>query len=551
VPLGGLFLSALMGCGILQEPTSKPTTLFYKESGRPLEQTLLVGASNVREIPSAKPEKKMAEEEASREIPPIEEMAQVETAPPISAKDQLRPQLADLEDTASEEEVIPPEPDFMDLSLNKKSQACLSFLLAQERRSRVARILLRSEMYVPVIQQYLREEGVPEELAYLVGVESGFTAHARSRAGAVGWWQFMAPTGRKYGLRIDWWIDERQDLEKSTRAAARYLRDLFKMFGDWKLAMAAYNCGENGVARAIKKQGTRDYVSLHLPRETRNFVPSYLAMRHLCRHRERYEFPKTGAKPPSWVKVRVGSSVDLRVIAECSGSSYEDIKDLNRELLRWCTPPDYKEYRVAIPLQGHPGFQEKLAKTTTASGLKWIKHRVSPGESLSVIASHYGIPMREIAQLNSVRNCNRISVGDILLIPTKPGQYEEAPRELKMASESHHAVRPGENLWTIAKRYGVSSSSLAAANGIEEGQLIFPGDRLSIPGVTSIRKAAASKERKEPEVRTYTVRKGDTIWRIAKLSRTTVREIQRANNLSSTGLIRPGDVLKIPIRNQQ
>jgi len=193
-----------------------------------------------------------------------------------------------------------------------------------------------------------------------------------------------------------------------------------------------------------------------------------------------------------------------------------------------------------------------LAKAMKNHEVKWQRHTVQSGESLSTIARRYGVAVTEIARLNSIKNQNRISVGDNLIIPTQPGRFNlpvDPPKPT--TAPSYHVVRPGENLWNIAKRYGISSSTLVTANGIRERQTIHPGDRLIIPGSGYTPKATAAKETKKPEIQTYTVRKGDTIWSIAKVSQISVREIQKANNLDPNGLIRPGDVLKIPIHTNQ
>jgi membrane-bound lytic murein transglycosylase D len=227
-------------------------------------------------------------------------------------------------------------------------------LFTEKLRERFSLWLRRSGKYLELMKGILKEKDIPEEIVFLPLIESGFNPYAYSRARAVGYWQFIASTAKKYGLKINWWMDERRDPVKSTVAAANYLKDLYEMFGSWNLAMAAYNAGEGKILKALNKTKAEDYWALlntrYIRKETKNYVPKFIAASLIATNPESFGFEDIEYHAPlNYDKVSIESPVDLEVIAECAETSMEVIKELNPELRRWCTPPDVSEYILRVP----------------------------------------------------------------------------------------------------------------------------------------------------------------------------------------------------------
>jgi membrane-bound lytic murein transglycosylase D len=436
--------------------------------------------------------------------------------------------------------------------------------------------LKRSGRYLPMIRKIFKEEGVPLDLGYLALVESGLNPRARSWAEARGLWQFIGSTGRQYKLRQTWWLDERLDPAKSTRAAARYLKDLKRQFGDWRLAVAAYNCGPGRVRQAIRRGNTKDVWQLRLPKETRNYVPSFMAVAILSKRPEAFGFVDVPiAQPLTFDEVTLDGCTDLRVAAECVSTSYQSLKSLNPELHRWCTPPGVRGYRLKLPKGTASLFLSQYAQVPDSEKIEWLRHRVRRGEVLSGISKRYHIPMRSVMDVNNLRNPNRLRVGQVLLIPgPAPDGMRLTDRSLgslpkERGEKVFYVVRKGDTLSEIAEKYGVGLTSLRRWNNLK-GSLIRTGKRLTIrlPGERELVYAAASLERaqqsghsktpssvtvraKEADDRSsgasetvYVVRRGDTLSGIARRYGTTVKDLRRRNALRRS-LIRPGERLTI------
>jgi hypothetical protein len=295
------------------------------------------------------------------------------------------------------------------------------------------RWLGRTRRYMTMINAILRENGLPEDLSYIALIESGLNPMARSRANAVGMWQFMKGTGKRYGLRVDWWIDERHDPEKSTRAAARYLKDLYAQFGSWYLAAAGYNAGEGRVMRAMRKHGSEDFwvIANHkktLKRETRDYVPKYLAAMLIAKDPALYGFSESEleyAEGLAFDRVKITYATDLRVIAGAAGTTVEEIRRLNPELLRWFTPPGYAEYEIKIPAGAAGVFHEKIADIPPPQRLEFHAHRVRRGETLYSIAKRYGTPVKPIMYLNNLKSAKRIRAGATIYVPVRAGDLRK------------------------------------------------------------------------------------------------------------------------------
>jgi membrane-bound lytic murein transglycosylase D len=305
--------------------------------------------------------------------------------------------------------------------------------------------LSRGARYLPTMSSILRKEGLPEELVYLPIIESGFRTDAVSHAGAAGPWQFIPATGRRYGLRIDTYVDERRDPIKSTRAAARYLRDLYDMFGDWHLSLAAYNWGENNISRILQRGDAEDFWQMSdrgfLCRETRDYVPKFLAAMQMAEEPQAYGFDPPIERPMRYDIVEVDRSIPLSTVARLSEASTEEIKELNPALLRGVTPP--RLYSVRLPKGSKEVFQvayaglaEELraqpaprrpAKARRGAAKGSRKHKVRRGDTIASIADRYDVAPKALMAANGIRNPNKILVGQTLTVPTAAaGQIQVA-----------------------------------------------------------------------------------------------------------------------------
>jgi membrane-bound lytic murein transglycosylase D len=294
-------------------------------------------------------------------------------------------------------------------------------VLSQDIRGRFAIWLARSGRYVRMMKNILREEGIPEEMVWLSLIESGFNTRAYSRSRAAGPWQFIASTGKRYGLTINWWVDERRDPVKSTRAAARYLRDLHEMFDSWSLAMASYNAGENKIKRAIRRTGSKDYWRLlktrYIRRETKNYVPKFIAARLIAVNPQQYGFTDIRYHEDlTYDEVVLEHAFSLDVLARCAGTTVDVLKGLNPELRRWSTPP-VRHYTLRIPRGTRERFLANLPAVPEGQRLSVKVHRVRPGDTVSEIAKKYRVPSQAIISYNKLTRRGFIREGQRLLIP--------------------------------------------------------------------------------------------------------------------------------------
>jgi membrane-bound lytic murein transglycosylase D len=314
-----------------------------------------------------------------------------------------------------------------DYSDNKLAVAAVNknILLFTDRiREKFSLWLSRSGKYLDLMKEILQEKGVPEEIVFLSLIESGFNPYAYSPARAVGHWQFIASTAKRYGLTINWWKDERRDPVKSTTAAASYLKDLYEMFGSWNLALAAYNAGEGRILKALNRTKTDDYWSLlstsHIKKETKEYVPKFIAASLIANRPEDFGFVNLEYHPPlNYDKVTIKSPVDLEVIAECAETTIEVIKELNPELRRWCTPPDVPEYTLRIPEGKKDIFLEKLSQVPEKDLLTIDSYRVKKGDTLKSISNKTGVPVQVILDLNSMEKIIPLTPGAQIYLPPK------------------------------------------------------------------------------------------------------------------------------------
>jgi membrane-bound lytic murein transglycosylase D len=350
--------------------------------------------------------------------------------------------------------------------------------------------LVRSGKYLPMIQEILNENGLPEDLAYLALIESGFNPHARSHANAVGIWQFMLWTGRYNGLRTDWWIDERKDPEKASHAAARHLRDLYSQFDSWYLAAAGYNAGAGRIRKAIRKNRTEDFWVIAknrrtLKRETRHYVPKYLAAMIIAKDPEKYGFHNiVPEEPVTYKKVRVDGPTDIKVIAKAAGISTHEIKKLNPELRRWFTPPDYPGYEIKIPEDRYEAYISNMTSLPKQKRVRFHRHKVRNGDTLSTIAESYRTSVKPIMYLNNLKSRSFIRAGSTLFVPVRVGTKTRKARKRFVKATLHiegtHIVKRGDTLWDLSMKYNIPVKKMMRLNKIRKSDKIRPGQRLYI-----------------------------------------------------------------------
>lgn len=349
-------------------------------------------------------------------------------------------------------------------------------------RAEMTRWLARRSRYRRLIEGILVEEGLPSDLLYLAMIESGLNPRAYSSAHASGMWQFIPSRARMYELRVDWWVDERRDPEKATRAACAYLKDLEQMFGSWPLAMAAYNSGEGRVGRARKRQPScRDFWCLDLPRETENFVPKFMAALVIGSDPEAYGFSEYDTEPPlRYDSLELTQTTDIDVIAQAAGTTSAQIRALNPALRRSCTPSGDEPFTVHVPFGSGPRCLAELLSLPSDQRLAWGRHRVSKGETLSEIAAAHGTTVRAVAEVNKIRNTNRITAGDYLLIPGAARAGTAGAGD-----GMTYVVRPGDTVSSIAQRHGKNTNDILRWNGLGWDSKIYPGDKIRI-GTSSL-----------------------------------------------------------------
>ncbi len=472
--------------------------------------------------------------------------------------------LTELAQSALQEEDSP----LLPVETNERVESFIE-LFQGSQKEWMERAFYRAGRYSDRMKEILREEGLPEELVYLALIESGFNPYAYSRARAMGIWQFIPGTARRYGLVINWWIDERRDLEKSTRAAAQYLKNLYGLFDDWYISAAAYNAGEGKLQRAIRKYDSTCFWDLsryrYLRRETKNYVPRFLAALTIAREPEQYGFADVQFDAPLlYETATVPDATDLAVIAKGCGTSLSLLNQLNPQLIRGCTPPDYPDYEVKIPLGTKEAFLAYYSQLDPKERITFRRHRINKDETLSHIALKYGVSINSIVAMNRLRSRNSIREGRSLIIPL-PASYriaEHKPRThrpVKLPDLSDqgyrkvvHVVEKGDSLWLIGNRYGVSLPSLRRWNRTNGTTRIRPGQKIVVwvkvkdpdaeppPEMVKIEAAASSAQ----EI-WYTVRPGDSLWEIARRFGVTVSDLSRWNQIDTGRPIRPGLRLRI------
>lgn len=424
-------------------------------------------------------------------------------------------------------------------------------------RETFARWLKRSEAYLPQVRDALTRHGLPQDLAMLPFAESGYNVNAYSWAGAGGMWQFMPFTGRKYGLTVDWWLDERRDPKLATEAAAKYLAFLNDMFGDWYLALAAYNAGEGKIARALEGTNTDDFFQLltrnnrlggkaRLKTETQHYVPKFVAITKIFQNLEALGFePVRWDAAPRLELVTVPGGTDLLALAKAGGMSWDEFHDLNPAFRRQVSPPD-RQVSVAIPTAKRMPMLAYLENPSTRPYAGFITHLVKKGESVGVLAKRYRVPAEVVTQVNGPA----LKPGEYAMIPAS-STGEKMPEALKRtrkiaSSRSNYTVGKNDNMWSIAKKFKINARTLLVANGLANSTSIKPGMQLYIPDSSAQAQKKTGKQaaKAREQVTRYTVRQGDTLQTVSRKFGVTAQALKGWNNLKGGGL-RAGETLKV------
>ncbi|MFK8139144.1 MAG: LysM peptidoglycan-binding domain-containing protein [Bdellovibrionales bacterium] len=425
------------------------------------------------------------------------------------------------------------------------------------------RYLGRSSRYLPLMKQILREEGLPEDLVYVALIESGFRSSAVSHANAVGYWQFIRGTGSRYGLRINAVLDERQDFVLATRAAAKYLKSLHLLFDDWYLAIASYNVGENRVKRMVMRYHTRSFWDLarmrKLPRETRNYVPKFLAARMIGKNPEKYGFTDVDYQPElQFETLEYSKPINIRKLATHANISLTELKSLNPALKTDYAPLDRDgKLRVKVPAG-------KLLAATTATEISKVdnvsrmkrmlaqttgSYKVRRGDTLGHIARKYRTSVRNLRNMNRLGKRSFIRVGQRLKVPMSGARAAKAVKSRKRVvasvskGEKIHRVRKGETLSHIAERYGIGLSKLLRANRLSMRSRIAIGQKLIVPGQKN--DGAVKPKARKTGSNSHKVRRGDTLIGIANDNGISLSKLLRINNLSKRSKIFIGQKIKL------
>lgn len=489
--------------------------------------------------------------------------------------EEIREEITDLEEFLFPDSVlfgnstVVDSSSLMPITLNEKVRAAIRYFQTKGRAV-FTKWLERSGKYEKIIKNVLREHELPEELTYLAMIESGFNPSARSYARAAGMWQFISATGKYYGLRQNWWFDERRDYLKATRAAAEHLRDLNNRFkGDWYLALAGYNCNPKRVENNMRRYNTSDYWKLSkLPRQTRNYVPTFLAATIIAKDPKKFGFYIEKYKPVEVDTVIISESIDLNVVAESVDTTYAFIKEINPAVLRWVTPPGIDNFALYLPKGRKGKFQEAYALMPESDKRSWVRHKIASGESLSTIAKKYHSTISVLKSTNQL-NGNTIRAGQYLLIPvpqnkkhyyasndnynepaTKRNRVRKSNKVTKENSAEYspvkYKVKKGDTLGAIAEAYATRANKIRSWNGLYYGQHIYPNQQLTlyVPKNGFTAGKDVTKQPTEPNTTYYTVRPGDTLWDISKKYNISITSLKKLNKKTSSS-IKPGELLKV------
>lgn len=420
------------------------------------------------------------------------------------------------------------------------------------------RVFTRGQRYLPYITNELEARGLPLELALLPIVESAYDPFAYSHGRASGLWQIVPGTGTRFGIRQNWWYDGRRDVVDATNGALNYLAYLHKLMdGDWLLAVASYNSGEGNVLKAkrrnVKAAKPTDFWHLNLPRETESYVPKLMALVEIVRNPGAYNLTLPDVThEPQFAITDIGGQLDLALAAELAGLTLDELYSWNSGFNRWATDPE-GPHRLLLPIDVAADFETALAALSDGERVRWQRHKVKNGEALSQIAERYHTTLQAIRQANNI-NGNLIRVGQHLMIPvaSKPlSDYSLSASERRVAKQAQprdgqridHRVAAGESFWSISRHYGVGMRELASWNGMAPRDTLSVGQKLAVWTDKAAGSAIASRTNATTRKLNYTVRNGDSLYRIASRFRISIADLLRWNNLEKNKILRPGQKL--------
>ena len=442
-------------------------------------------------------------------------------------------------------------------------------------RGTFERAFARSGRYHDMMVSILKQEGVPQDLIYLAQAESGFHPLAVSRVGARGIWQFMGSRARGYGLQHSPWVDDRQDPEKSTRAAARHLKDLYAQFGDWYLAMAAYNSGPGTVQAAVKRTGYADFWELYrrnvLPKETRNYVPIILAMTIVSKNLSQYGFDDVSKDDAiKFDSVSINYPVDLRLVAECVDATPAQLQELNPSLLRLTTPRE-GTFELHLPRGTKDQYQTAIAVIPSDMRLWWRYHKVQPGDTLASLGRSYRVTAKSIAAANQLDG-TELEADAKVIIPVAAGKHPASDTATYARRITRYKVHAGDTVETVAENFGVPAKMVRSWNGLRSGDSLRGRKVLAVhlpvtpsteaattaskstgharkTSQTANAKGAPKTSGKKPvadaasqaTVLRHKVKSGETLYSIATTYKTTVAALKRYNG--DVAVLRPGMIL--------
>jgi membrane-bound lytic murein transglycosylase D len=416
---------------------------------------------------------------------------------------------------------------------------------ARSKKGSLDKCLRRAAYYRPFMQAMFADSGLPGDLSYLPLIESGFDPSAYSRKHASGIWQFIAPTGIRYGLRKSYWIDERRDPVQSTAAAISYLKKLYNQFSDWPLAIAAYNCGENGVAGALSRSSSGSYWRISLPRETRNYVPEFISALILAKNPECFGYTIPGKDTFAFDAVLVDKCINLQAVADSLGIPAQQLRAMNPHILHWCTPPQLTGVRLYLPGGTRSRFEESFARHPEAYQVAWYSYQVRPGEKLTGISRQFKVPLEAIKSINNLGTACRLAASEKILVPipvhmSTAQAYAVAqdlvkneqpgPEKPGKTGPALYRVRAGDTIWELAKLFHVTVSDICNWNNLTDRR-IRAGQRLVVRAdqsdlVTGAQAApAATPSPQQSSYAKYQVKKGETLFSIARTLSVGVREI--------------------------
>ena len=424
------------------------------------------------------------------------------------------------------------------------------------------RVVERARPFLYDIVKEIEARNMPTEIALLPVVESAFQPFAYSSGRAAGIWQFIPATGKRYGLKQNWWYDGRRDVPKATRAALDYLERLQKRFdGDWLLALASYNTGEGRVEAAVRKNRRRgrptDFWHLDLPDETQGYVPKLLAISAIVKDPEEYNITLASIpNKPFLERINVGSQIDLALAAELANMSIEDMYALNPAFNRWATDPD-GPFVLALPVDKADGFRASLAKISRKDRIHWKRHHIHRGETLGQIARKFQTTVDLLQEVNNIDN-KWIRAGDSIIIPvaTRNLKHYLSKDQRRLALQHTrrrgikitHKVQKGDTFWDLSRKFKVNVGQLASWNGMSPRDSLMPGQKLVIwtrsRNIVNARYVAPPSSARKQHLQ-YTVRKGDSLALIAKKFSVTVSKLRRWNSLPRGKYLQPGQLLTL------